>query len=126
VLWLTIGSLTYERSGFLETPCYEQTVEFCQKLADYSPVLRFTSFGISTQGRQLPLLILDKDAKFDPTGSKTSDEAVILFQAGIHAGEIEGKVAGLMFFRDIVVHSRYQEMLDNVVLLFIPIFNVDG
>ncbi len=120
--WLT----HYERSGSLETPRYEQTAAFCQGLAEYSTDLQLTSFGVSPQGRKLLLLILDKDGEFDPTGSKTSNKAIVLFQAGIHAGEIEGKDAGLMFLRDMVVHGKYQEMLDSVVLLFIPIFCVDG
>jgi hypothetical protein len=51
---------------------------------------------------------------------------VLLVQAGIHAGEIEGKDAGLALLRDLTVGGRYPHLLDETVLLFIPIFNVDG
>ena len=120
--WLTY----YERSDYLETPRYNQTIDYCKKLADHSDILTYTTFGTSPQLRALPLLILDKDGEFDPTGTKTSGKAILLYQAGIHPGEIEGKDAGLMFLRDIVVHGKYMDMLDSVIVLFIPIFSVDG
>ena len=31
-----------------------------------------------------------------------------------------------MLLRDIVIDGKYQELLENITLLFIPIFNVDG
>jgi hypothetical protein len=45
--WQTL----YEKSGFLETPNYEQTIEFCQRLASHSPLVHYTTFGVSPQGR---------------------------------------------------------------------------
>jgi hypothetical protein len=116
----------YEKSNYLETPRYAETIEFCERLDDYSPMLQYSSFGVSPQGRDLPLLILDKDSEFDPNGEKTSRKAILLFQAGIHSGEIEGKDAGLMFLRDIAVDGKYIDLLDSVVILFIPIFSVDA
>lgn len=120
--WLT----DYEKSDYLETPRYDQTVAYCERLADHSPILKYTTFGVSPQGRDLPLLILDKDKEFDPQGPLTKEKAILLIQAGIHSGEIEGKDAGLMLLRDIVVDGKYKDLLDSVVILFIPIFNVDG
>ncbi len=45
----------YEKSGFKETPRYAETVEYCQRLADSSPMVYYTTFGRSPQGRELPL-----------------------------------------------------------------------
>ncbi|MFH2056716.1 MAG: M14 family metallopeptidase, partial [bacterium] len=39
---------------------------------------------------------------------------------------IEGKDAGLTLLRDITVNGKYADLLDHVVVLFLPIFNVDG
>jgi hypothetical protein len=50
----------------------------------------------------------------------------VLLQAGIHPGEIEGKDAGLMLLRDIAVTGKYPHLLDHVVLVYIPVFSVDG
>ena len=48
-----------------------------------------------------------------------------MVQAGIHAGEIDGKDAGLMLLRELVF-GRWRVLLDRANLLFVPIFNVDG
>jgi hypothetical protein len=120
--WLTY----YEKSNYLETPRYEQTVEYCQRLDKASKWVKFTDFGISPQGRKLPLLIIDKDARFNPVNLDERKKAVILIEACIHAGESCGKDAGLTLLRDIIVDKKYGNVLDNVVILFIPIFNVDG
>jgi hypothetical protein len=120
--WLT----HYEESNYLQTPRYEETIAYCLRLAAHSPILEYRTFGVSPQGRELPLLILDTDGEFDPAGPRTQEKAVLLWEAGIHAGEIEGKDAGLTLLRDIVVQGKFADLLDNVVILFIPIFSVDG
>jgi len=40
----------YEKSGYLETPRYDETVEYCKRLASASPWAEFQSFGTSPQG----------------------------------------------------------------------------
>jgi len=120
--WLT----HYEKSNYLETPRYVETIEYCQKLADASPWIKYTSFGISPQGRELPLIIVDKNQNFDPEKVKESGNVVLLIEAGIHPGEIDGKDAGLMFIRDLVIHKKFPDLLNHLTIMFIPIFNVDG
>jgi hypothetical protein len=116
----------YEASGSLKTPRYDSTVAYCRRLAAFSSQAHFTSFGQSAQGRALPLLIVTGDRSFTPASARHAGKAVVLIQAGIHAGEIDGKDAGLMLIRDIVVRNRYPHLLDSLVVLFVPIFNVDG
>ena len=120
--WLTY----YEKSDFLETPRYDETIEYCRKLANASSWINFSSFGTSPQGRELPLLIIDKNGNFDLGSVKASGNLVLLVEAGIHAGEIDGKDAGLMFIRDMVIHQQFPELLNHITILFIPILNVDG
>jgi len=50
---------------------------------------------------------------------------VLLVQAGIHPGEIDGKDAGMMLLRDIAFYGR-DDLLDRVNLILIPILSVDG
>jgi hypothetical protein len=119
-------STYYEKSGFKKTPNYLQTINNCQKLDSASKWIKYTSFGKSPQGRDLPLLIVDKHANFTPEKVKASGNAIFLIQAGIHSGEIDGKDAGLMLIRDLVMLKKQADLLDNITLLFIPIFNVDG
>ena len=120
--WLTF----YERSGCVATPRYDETVMFCKKLDSASAMVHYSTFGYSPQGRALPLLIADKEGNFDPASVKRSGKPVILIQAGIHAGEIDGKDAGLVFFRDLIVYGKNVSLLEKVTILFIPILNVDG
>ena len=50
----------------------------------------------------------------------------MLIQAGIHAGEIDGKDATMMLLRDLRPPVKLGDLLDHIVLLFVPILNVDG
>lgn len=49
-----------------------------------------------------------------------------MIQAAIHPGEPAGKDAGLILFRDMIIHGKHTEYLENITILFIPIVNVDG
>lgn len=116
----------YEKSNFLKTPRYEETVSYCKKLAEVSPWLKYSTFGESPRGLELPLLIADKNQNFKLDEVRHSDNIVVLIQACIHAGESEGKDAGMMLLRDIAALKKIPELLDHITILFIPIFNVDG
>ncbi|MFC1733674.1 M14 family metallopeptidase [candidate division KSB1 bacterium] len=116
----------YEKLGFLETSRYAETIAYCKKLAESSPWIHYTSFGMSQQGRELPLLIADKNEDFNSTSVRSGDHIVLLVEACIHPGESEGKDAGMMLLRDIAIHKKYENLLDHATILFIPIFNVDG
>ncbi len=115
----------WERSGFTETPRYDETVAYCLKLDEASSVISFEYFGKSLQGRDLPLLILDKDGFTTPEEVEKSGKIKLLIQGCVHAGESEGKDAGLALFRDIAMKHKDLN-LDSITILFIPIFNADG
>ncbi len=116
----------YEQSGNLRTPRYAETVQYCKTLAAASPFIHYLSFGTSPQGRELPLLIADKNGNTTVSAVAKSGNAVLLIQACIHSGECDGKDAGLMLLRDLITKKENAHLLDHVTVLFIPIFNVDG
>jgi hypothetical protein len=120
--WLTKAELT----GFRETGDYEETHAYARRLDEASPWIRLVSFGTSPQGRDLMLLVVSKDGAFDPAAARAAGKPVVLVQNAIHPGEIEGKDASLMLLRDIAVTKEREELLDNVTLLVMPLFNVDG
>ncbi|HEV2799214.1 MAG TPA: M14 family metallopeptidase [Pyrinomonadaceae bacterium] len=116
-----------ERTDYRETPRYEETLAYCRKLADAAPAqIRLTDFGRSGQGRPLPLLIAATGKTFTPAESRRAGKVVVFVQANIHAGETDGKDAGLALLRDIVVLKTQPRLLEHVTLLFVPIYNVDG
>ncbi|HPE87148.1 MAG: M14 family metallopeptidase [Bacteroidales bacterium] len=116
----------YESSGYLETPRYNETIAYCKKLDEASDKIFYTSFGVSPQGRALPLLIVDKDGLTTPETIREAGRIVLLVECCIHPGEPEGKDALLMLVRDMAVRGLHAEALNGVSLLVIPIFNVDG
>ncbi len=120
--WLTHA----EKTDYRETPRYPETIEYSRRLDQASSLIKFESFGKSGQGRELPLLIAAEGETFTPEAARHAGKAVILIQACIHAGEPDGKDAGLALLRDIAVTKTLSGLLKNLVVLFIPIYNTDG
>ncbi len=121
--WITPA----ERSHFATTPSYADTRAYLQRLADASPkTIRLTRFGVSPEGRDLMLVVASKDGAFTPEAARASGKEIVMVQSGIHAGEIEGKDAALMLFRDMSVDAKHARLLDHAILVWLPIFNVDG
>ncbi|MGD2109592.1 MAG: M14 family metallopeptidase [Phycisphaerae bacterium] len=120
--WLTKA----EQTAFRETPRYDETMAYARRLASTSEWIDFQSFGTSPEGRDMGLLVASKDNAFTPAAARRSGKLIVLVQNCIHAGECAGKDASLMLLRDIAVTRTRAELLDNVILLVIPIFNLDG
>lgn len=116
----------FESKSGLETPNYKQTMDYCELLAKNSQYISISSIGTSPQGRRIPILIIDKNGFSSPTLIKASGRAIVFIQACVHAGEPDGKDAGLMLVRDIAITGKYKQWLETVSIVFMPIFNVDG
>jgi len=116
-----------ETAGFRTTPSYADTLAYLKRLEEAAPgKIRLETFGVSPQGRPMMAVIANANGVFTPEGARAAKLPVVLVQAGIHPGEIEGKDAGLMLLRDFAVTGKSPHLLDHVVLVFIPIFSVDG
>jgi hypothetical protein len=121
--WITPA----EAAHFRTTPSYAETQAYLQKLVAAAPdKLRVESFGNSPQGRPLTVVVASGDGTFTPEAARRAGKPVVLLQAGIHPGEIEGKDAGLMLLRDYAVAGKLPHLLDQVVLVYIPVFSADG
>ncbi len=116
----------FEKSNYLETPRYKETVDYCKKLTDASPIINFTTIGKSARGLDIPMLIIDKKGEKKVQNIRKRGNIIVLIQACIHPGEPDGKDAGMMLLRDIAVLNKFPELLEKVSILFIPIFSPDG
>jgi zinc carboxypeptidase len=115
-----------EKTNYRQTPNYADTIAFAKALAHASHAIEYRGFGHSGQGRELPLLIASETQTFTPDAARANGKAVVLIQACIHSGEPDGKDAGFALLRDIAITKTAAGILENVVLLFMPIYNTDG
>lgn len=120
--WLT----KFEKSGYLETARYDETMAYFAKFEKNSPFVKMHSFGISPQGRELKVVIVSKDKAFTPEAARKTGKPIFVINNGIHAGEIEGKDASMLLLREMLITGEKAVLLDKVILLVIPIFSVDG
>lgn len=114
-----------EASDYARTPRYAETMQYFERLDAASPAATLFAFGRSPQGRALNAVVLASDGIATPEEARASGKPVILLQAGIHAGEIEGKDALMALARELLI-GKDRALLEPVVLVLIPIFNVDG
>jgi hypothetical protein len=117
---------TAESSGFKSTSTYEDVVKFMKAVDEASPIVFYTTYGTTTEGRALPLAVVGtglKDAS--PAAVKASGKLRVHIQANVHAGEVEGKESAQVLLREFAQH-RHDDWLRSMVFLISPIYNADG
>jgi murein tripeptide amidase MpaA len=116
-----------EADQYRSTPDYSTTVRYLERISSAHPdTVRIESFGKTGEGRDLKIVIASKGGLFDSPAIHAAGRAILLVQNSIHAGEMDGKDACLALLRDIVQDPTRATLLDNVVLVFIPVYNIDG
>ncbi len=122
----TLSTLS-ERSGFTVTGRYDEVIELCDAFATaYPESVRCFDFGLTPEGRPMKAMAVSTSGALDAKAARAKGLPVVLAQGGIHAGEIDGKDAGFWLIRDLLQGKVGNGVLDKVVLLFVPVFNVDG
>jgi hypothetical protein len=116
----------FEKTDYKNSPSYDETISYFKKFEEFSPHAKMVSFGKSPQERELECIIISKDKFFTPEEAKASGKPVVLIINSIHAGELEGKDASMLLLREILVTKEKEHLIDNLVLIIVPIFNVDG
>jgi len=99
--------------------------DFIGRISKKSGIVKVETLAVSTEGRQIPLLIIANPMIKSPQKLAADKRIVLYIQANIHAGEVEGKEASLMFARDLISGMK-KEVLKNVIILICPNFNPDG
>lgn len=126
-----------ELSGYTETSRFADVVAFLDSLRGLGAPIQIGTLGVSGEGRRIPYVIASRplvrtpEEAQAPRLTRTAEETpahqrpVVLVQANIHGGEVEGKEALQMLLRDLVFEQR-PNVLDSIVLIAVPIYNVDG
>lgn len=116
-----------ERSGFTQTGRYAETIALCDAFEQrYPDAVRCETFGTTPEGRPMKLLVVSRSGVLDPQAAQEKGLPVVQFQGGIHSGEIDGKDAGFLAVRQLLDGEAGGDALEKTVMLFVPVFNVDG
>jgi hypothetical protein len=119
-----------EATGYGETSRHADVMAFLAGLkAKGDPRLHVTTFGLSPEGRELPLLVLSAHGVKTPEEARSLGRPVVLIISGIHAGEVEGKEGCLMLVRDLLEGRPGLDagaLLADLTLVVVPLFNPDG
>jgi hypothetical protein len=123
--WTEDLLITPEKSNFEKTSTHAEVMNFLQAIQAKSPFIKLSSIGKSTMGKEIPLVILSNPAVSTPAEAKALGKPVIYIQGNIHAGEVEGKEVAMMLMREILLGNK-SYLLNNQIILFVPIYNTDG
>lgn len=116
----------FEKSYYLETDNYQSVIEYFKKLENNSNFGKLIKFGITPQGRDMYVFAVSKEGKFSGDDFRNSPKPTLMIVNGIHSGEINGKDASMILLREILITKEKSSLINNVNLLIIPVFNVDG
>ncbi|MEK9502477.1 M14 family metallopeptidase [Gemmatimonadota bacterium DH-20] len=114
-----------EATGWVETSRYADVMEFLQVVAERRSDAHLISMGYTSEGRSIPMLVVGADDP-SPEGVRASGKLRVYLQGNIHAGEVPGKEALQMLVRDIASGTAPESWTDDLVLLVVPMYNVDG
>jgi hypothetical protein len=114
-----------ERSGYTETSRHADVVAFLDSARARYPSLVVQSIGTTVEGRAIPVVIAARPRVASPAAARRLRRPVVYLNAGIHAGEVEGKEAVLALLRDLAADPR-PNVLDSLVIVAVPTYNADG
>jgi hypothetical protein len=115
-----------EASGFTSTSTYDDVVRFMKEVAAASSNTRYSTYGRTVEGRDLPLAIVGRNlGDATPATVRASGKLRVHIQGNIHAGEVDGKESAQMLLRDLG-RGRHDDWLESTIFLITPILNADG
>lgn len=118
---------TAERSGWTRTGRYAEVEALCRDFPKAFPgKVRCETFGTTPEGRPMLALVASTDGTLTPAANAKKNRPVVLFQGGIHSGEIDGKDAGFWLLKDVLAGKALPGVLGQVTAVFVPVFNIDG
>jgi len=114
-----------ERTNFARTASSTDVLEFIDTLRWSSDKMSIINMFTTTLRRTCPAVVLASPRVTSPDEAVKSGKTVVYLQGNIHAYEPEAKEALLMLLRDILLGKR-KSLLDNLIIIVCPNFNVDG
>jgi hypothetical protein len=117
--------LVPEITRYEKTSTYADVMSFLEKQSAKSENIHLISMGKSLEGKDIPVAIVSNPIVKSAGEAKASGKLIVYVQGNIHAGEVEGKEVVMMQIRELLFSERHP-LLDNLIILFAPIYNADG
>jgi hypothetical protein len=114
-----------EKSNYTATSKYDDVKAFLQELKSHTSQMTLHTFGKTTEGRELLMAVFSDLPIYSPIQALKSQKPIVLLQNNIHAGEVCPKEASMMLMRELVF-GKLNELLKQLIVLVIPIYNADG
>ena len=122
---LDAQSTRAERTGYRETSSYADVLGFLDSLRTRGAGIILDTIALTSTGLAVPCVIASRPLVRTPEEAASSGKPIVYLQANIHAGEVEGKEVAQMLLRALTL-GALRPLLDSLVLLVVPIYNVDG
>lgn len=105
---------------------YEEVIQYYEQLdAAFSELMLYT-FGETDSGKPLHVAVVSKGGLFDTESIRKSGRLVVFVNNGIHPGEPCGIDASMQFVRDCLQKKDMNLLLDRIVLVVVPVYNIGG
>ena len=114
-----------ESSDFKATSKHDDVVAMIDALADASPLARRIDLGATVENRAIPMLVVADPPVASAEEARKQNKIIVLLLGNIHAGEVAGKEALLMLAREVLAGDD-RDLLEHLILCFVPIYNADG
>src|SRR5438046_3882027 len=93
---------TAESTAFKSTSTYDDVVKFMKAVDEASPIVFYTTYGTTTEGRAMPMAVVGTGLRnATPEAVKATGKLRVHIQGNIHAGEVEGKESALILLREL-------------------------
>ena len=116
---------TPEKTNYARTSMYADVMGFIEAIEAESDLVHVESMGKSLEGKEIPVVVLANPKVSTPEEAKASGKPVMYIQGNIHSGEVEGKEILQILMREILLGDK-KHLLDNQILVFVPIYNTDS
>ncbi|MBX3607938.1 MAG: peptidase M14 [Piscinibacter sp.] len=117
----------FERGNGNQTATWQECIAFHRCLAGAFPQwLSLAEIGRSDGGTPIHGGVFSADGEFDPARVKAAGRTVFFNNNGIHPGEPEGIDVCMALLRDLCLDEEKRRALGDLVLIYIPAYNVDG
>ncbi len=108
------------------TATYSEAIAFYKKLAKDHSRLQVNEIGMTDSGFPLHEVVLSQEEDFDPASIQEKGKTVLMINNAIHPGEPCGVDASMLLIRDYLDNRKKRNMLKNLVIVVVPVYNIGG